>query len=240
MEVYLPNLKTALNEQVNKNDVIANNLANINTNGFKKDFLFFETLQQKVKDKGKDDGVRHATYFEQGPLKKTENPLDIALNGKGFFTVETELGEAYTRNGHFKLRENGEIYTAAGHLLSGYGGTLNVLVEGALPKEIVITKDGEIYANGQYIDQLRIVDFDDHSILTKKGNNLFTAQNGALPEDVEKPFIQQGYLEGSNINPAQEMISLIEVQRQFESVQKMVQTMDRIFSDAVTKIGSYT
>lgn len=237
MEINLPGLKQALIGQANRTEVISNNLANINTNGFKKDILFFEKLKEEM---DADPGAREATYFEQGPLKKTDNPLDFAIAGNGFFTVETESGMAYTREGHFKVNQDGVLRTATGHMVYGYAGPITVLTnENMNPREIAVSKDGEVFADGVYMDRLMITDFEVPNNLQKSGTNLFKDNGNAVAFEVDLPTVQQGFLEGSNVNPAEEMIQLIEVQRQFESIQRMVRTMDTMFKEAVSSVGQY-
>ncbi|HGY55148.1 MAG TPA: flagellar basal-body rod protein FlgF [Caldithrix abyssi] len=238
MEITLPRLKMALMGQLSKNEIVANNLANMDTNGYKKDIIFFEHLKKNM-DKT-DSGAQQSVYFKQGPLKQTKNPFDFALSGRGFFTVETANGIAYTREGHFKVDEDGILRTVRNEPVMGASGWISVVLDDNItPEKITVTKDGEIFADGKYLDKLQITDFEDIGKLVKKGNNMFVVQGDAGAFDVEEPNVQQGFLEGSNVNPAEEMIQLIEVQRQFESAQKMVQSMDSIFRTAVNRIAEY-
>ena len=236
MRINLTALKQSLVGQIQKNDVISNNLANINTIGFKKDRVFFDTLSEKMKDK---PAIRQAVDFSQGQLKQTANPLDIALSGRGFFVVETEDGEAYTRTGHLQIDTDGVLRTAGGQAVLGDGGPIVIIGKNIKPQNITITQNGEIYVDDAFIDKLRIVDFEYPDEVEKLGNSLFRARNGAQPVELEEPEVQQGFLEGSNVNPAEEMIELIEVQRQFESIQRMVRALDETFNKAANQVGRY-
>jgi len=236
MRINLPNLKQALVGQLDKNNVIANNLANINTVGFKKDRVFFDTLDKEMKNR---NGVRQTVDFSQGHLKETANPLDIALSGPGFFTVETEDGEAYTRQGHLKIDAEGILRTADGRAVVGESGPIVIIGKTLKPQKITFTQNGEVYADDEYIDRLRIVRFENPADVEKMGGNLFRAKNDAEPIELEEPELHQGFLEESNVNPAEEMIQLIDVQRQFESIQRMVRALDDTFSKAANQVGRY-
>jgi len=236
MRINLTNLKQALSGQLDKNNVVANNLANINTIGFKKDFVFFDYLNKNIKN-GK--GEHQRVDFEQGPLRQTSNPLDLALSGKGFFAVETDEGTGYTREGHFKLDPEGVLRDSAGRAILGESGPVTIIGKDIKPGSITITQDGEVYADEQFIDRLQIVDFEKDSDLRKMGANLFMADGKAYPIQVAHPNIHQGFLEESNVNPADEMIQLIEIQRQFESMQRMVRSLDEVFRSAASRVGRY-
>ncbi len=238
MNINLPLLKQALVGQMQKNNVVSNNLSNINTDGFKKDRLFFEALKDEMNAPAK---VRQVTDFEAGQLHDTGNPLDCAITGSGFFVVEMPEGLAYTREGHFQVDQDGFLRNGANLPVLGEGGLINVLTpQGAMPDSLTITEKGEIYADDQAVGKLLISDFENSAALQKIGNSLFRAGRGAMEIEASDAVVRQGFLEGSNVNPAEEMMALIEVQRQFESVQRTVRTMDEVLKNAVNKIGSYS
>ncbi len=236
MHINLNNLKQAMTGQVDRNNVIANNLANINTIGFKKDFVFFDAFGKELE---KREGQNQTINFDQGQLKETTNPLDIALSGRGFFSVETENGTAYTREGHFKLDTNGVLRTGSGNAVLGEGGPLVILGENIKPDKITITQNGEVYSDDEYVDRLSIVDFENRGQMRKVGGNMFITNEEPEALAMDQVVVQQGFLEESNVNPADEMIQLIEVQRQFESLQKMVRTLDDVFRTASLSVGKY-
>lgn len=236
MEINLPKLKNALIAQSTKTDVISNNLANIDNVGFKKEQAFFEMISDKMKS---DTKLTVKTDFRQGRLDETNNSLDLAISGRGFFTVETEDDVAYTRDGHFKLDEDGVLRTSSGHAVMGYNGQIILNTDGITPKEIVVSKEGEIFVDGDLRDKLNITDFENTENMKKIGGNLFLAGDNMIEMEVLQAEIKQGFLEKSNVNPVEEMMGLIEVQRQFESTQKMVRALDDTFKIAVNRIGDY-
>lgn len=229
-------LKQAMMAQVDRNNITANNLSNLGTTGFKKDQLFFHTLSDEL-DISED--MSKATNFEQGQLLETGNPLDIALAGEGFFTVETENGTAFTRDGAFHIDTDGTLRNKSNLPVLGDGGWINVISEFGTPKEVVITERGEVYADGNLIDKLQITGFENEKKLTKIGSSIYTSKDINLEYAVEEPNVKQGFLEASNVNAAQEMVELIEIQRQFEGVQRMVRAMDDVYKQAVQQVGRY-
>ncbi len=235
MKLNMTSMKQALVSQLQHNDVIANNLANINTRGYKKDLIFFEML----KTDDENTKARQSTDFSQGALSETNNPLDLAISGRGFFTVQTDEGLAYTRDGHFKLDGDGVLRTQQGHAVLGEGGEIVLVDDNLKPEQITITRDGVIYLGDMYIDRLALKDFEDYSKLQKRGENMFVVDDSVQPIPMEEAEVHQGFLEEANINPAEEMIQLIEVQRQFESIQRMVRTLDETFHKAAAEVGKY-
>lgn len=223
--------------QVDRNNLAANNLANIATTGFKRDQMFFQTLSDELDI---TESMSHATDFEQGTLKETGNPFDVALSGKGFFMVEMEDGVAFTRDGSFHIDEQGVLRNKSGMPVMGEGGWINIISETGTPRMVKITERGEVYADNQLIDTLLVSDFENPDNLQKIGNSLFKAGDEAMEYAIEEPVVKQGFLEGSNVNPAQEMIELIEIQREFESIQRMVRTLDDVYKQAVEQVGRYT
>jgi len=208
----------------------------LNTTGFKRDLLFSEALAGEMSD---DMKLIQETDFGQGQLKETSNDLDLAITGNGFFTVETNNGLGYTRDGHFKMDAEGVLKSSSGHPVLGVNGWISLLRDGLPAKEVSFAENGDVFVNGEHYDQLLITDFESYELLEKAGANLFNASEDAVIYEVEDAIIKQGFLEESNVNPAQEMIDLIEVQRQFESVQKMVRTLDVTFRLAVNQVGRF-
>ncbi len=237
MEVNLPKLKDVLLAQVTKNDVISNNLANIDNVGFKREQTFFELVSEKT---GADLKLSVKTDFNQGVLNQTDNALDLALSGKGFFVVETENGEAYTRDGHFKLDEEGFLVTSSGNYVKGQNERILLASENGLtPQNIEGKKEGERVVGGNIKEKLYMTGFTDSKEKKKIGDNLFMADSNAEKYDPHNVDVKQGFLEKSNVNPVEEMMGLIEVQRQFESTQRMIRTLDDTFKSAVNNVGRY-
>ncbi|HCK99464.1 MAG TPA: flagellar hook-basal body protein [Candidatus Marinimicrobia bacterium] len=232
IEISIISLKNKMVAQTHKSRVIANNLANVNTTGFKKDEMFFNVLEQTTQMKVETD-------FSQGAMIATGNPLDFALSGRGFFVVETEKGEAYTRNGHFMTGSDGILRTSDGDPVLGDGGLINISLDGEKSGKITVSAKGEIYIDNELIDTLKIMDFDNLSGLNKLGKDLLVDGGNALGGVVDNPMVFQGKLEESNVNPANELINLIELQRQYESSQKSMKAIDDALKKAATEVSQY-
>tara|TARA_B100000749_G_scaffold253094_1_gene219761 strand:+ start:18 stop:611 length:594 start_codon:yes stop_codon:yes gene_type:complete len=179
------------------------------------------------------------TEFTQGTMKETANPLDVAFSGRGFFVIENNGKEYYTRDGHFTVDNEGILSTAEGFKVMGQGGIINVSLDGAKTGKFSVSKLGEIFVNDEYIDMLKIVDFQDYSQLRKEGVNLFSIFNNQKPYEPEVYMVLQRHLEGSNVNSVNEMVELISLQRNFESTQKAVRTLDDALGKAANDIGRY-
>ncbi len=219
-------------------DQTANNLANVDTVGYKKDEVTFWEMLFKASS-GRDrvgKAVKVITDHSQGPANQTNNPLDLYINGDGYFRIQTANGVRYTRAGDFTLNRNGQLVTQDGDPVLSQGGP--IVLRG---NDIQVRRDGTIFVDGQETNRLGLVRFADPAALTKEGRNLFRPTDAtvqALP--ATRATIQQGYLEESNVNTVTEMTEMIDLQRAFETQQKMIQAMDDIDSQAVRKVGSLT
>ncbi|MEM9705443.1 MAG: flagellar hook-basal body complex protein [Pseudomonadota bacterium] len=216
--------------------VIANNLANISTSGYRREGASFA---EHVKSTGFETPSvsmtnmnRRFIDFSQGDIQKTDNALDVAINGPGFFLVETNNGERLTRAGAFTLNPDGELTTAEGYRVLDEGGGAIALPPGA--SSIIITEDGTISADGQAISRLGVVDANQEA-LTRQGDNLFSSENGY--EQLEAPRVLQGAVEGSNVNPIEEIALLIEVQRAYEAGQNLSKAEDERIRQTVRQLG---
>ncbi len=245
---------------LDQNNIIANNLANVNTVGFKQLIPTFRNIRDinvEVFNPSDQTGPGLKTVgnisagsiidqthldLEQGPLKKTDGTLDVAINGDGFFAVQTENGEFYTRNGNFMLNDEGDLVTQSGFkVLSEGGGTININIQGQSAGDIVISADGRIIHSGAEIDKLRIVDFEDKSKLITVGNSLFqNADNMQNAVEMDNPSISQGYLEGSNANMVKSLIDSISGSRTYETLAKVVSNSNGTLKKTVTEVGSLT
>ncbi|MFQ6613999.1 MAG: flagellar basal-body rod protein FlgF [Fidelibacterota bacterium] len=235
MNIELKSLMANMAGLMRKNDVISNNLANVNTNGFKRDVLFSEVLKDESDVKQK---LSMLTDFSQGSLTQTDNPLDVAISGNGFFVVETEQGEALTRNGHFLVDDSGTLITSSGNYVLGDGGRVVVTNDGLSMGKISITHSGEVYVDDEIRGRLRVVDVDDPGGLEKFGESLFTTDESNL-HDVENPMLLQGNLESANVNPVNELVNLIEIQRQFESSQRAIKSISEALRKTANEVGRY-
>ena len=206
-------------------DVTANNIANVNTPGFKR--IFEEEMSQHIPN-NRGDAYNllifprfKATHvvLTQGALKKTGNPLDLALKGEGFFAVKTKAGEVYTRNGHFFLSADGKLVDANGNPVLSIDDRE---IELNPDKPVTINKDGIIYQGKQRVAVLKVVTFQKVAPL---GNSYYQGQGTPQATDAA---VLQGYLESSNVDPVKEMVSLIEAQRRFEMYGNLIRGLDRL------------
>jgi len=230
-----------------KMDVIANNLANVNTTGYKKSDLFTRELIKADllgKKNSHSDPItkipeKFTIDFSQGRLEQTNNPLDLAINGEGYFAVETDNGVKYTRNGHFGISEEGALVTSDGYKVLGEGGEIYLTNPQKIQAEqLVITKDGEIMMGRKVIDKLQVVSFPQdetgQNVLQYAGNNLYSAPNEYSAESVNLSNydIQQGYLESSNVNALEEMVEMIHLNAAIQIDQKVIKSQDSSLQQA--------
>ncbi|TCK93367.1 flagellar basal-body rod protein FlgG [Natranaerovirga hydrolytica] len=241
---------TGMMNQQKRMDTISNNLANVNTTGFKKDGVVVESFQDVLTYKldnspnpnsrigamtlGVQTGQVYTDYM-QGSFTQTNNVFDVALQGEGVITIGIQNGEgdfqnAYTRDGAFVLSNSGELMTKEGNYVMGEDGTITLGTG-----EVTINENGQIYLNGDYVDTLQLVNFGELD-LEKMGDNLYR-----VPEDAEELAFEgqviQGFLEESNVNAIREMVDMISVMRTYESNQKVIQTQDETLGKVVNEVG---
>jgi len=256
-------------------DTIANNLANVDTSGYKKDVTIFKSFPEMLIRRTDDNGLNVVpagswdtmplvgklgtgvevnevfTQHVQGALKKTDNPLDFALQGDGFFSIQTPDGERYTRDGAFFIDKKGFLVNKSGHKVLGESGPIRVD-----QYNVRVGKDGEILVNAQVgdrmtgrednkwenpvvIDRLKIRSFPFLREVKKSGANYYqeSAESGpAIPP--QKGFqVEQGFLEKSNVNVVREMVRMIEVQRHYEANQKVVTSEDAALGKLLNEVA---
>ncbi len=234
-----------LNQQIML-DVITNNLANVSTPGYKRDEVSFsntlntlpnpDTYVDTPSNTVNLDTVsaKFATDFSQSGMRRSDNPLDVALDGDGFFVIQHTDGIRYTRSGNFSLDGSGQIVTADGFPVLGVNGAIQLpTTQGS---RLEIDNAGQIIADGFPIAQLRLADFQNTNDLTKAGYNTFVASNAAaeLPATAE---VKQGFLELSNVNSVYEMAKMIEAMRVYESYQKTIQSLNDTMETANKQLG---
>lgn len=221
-------------------DVLTNNLANVNTPGFKKDKAVFkialpssDNQTPQFKDKAFVETNSIVTDFSTATQNKTGNPLDISIDGDGFFEVMTPQGIRYTRDGSFKRNETGELITGEGHKVMGDGGPIRI--EGT---EVKVDREGTIEVDGAPVGRLKVVDFPKPYPLKKEMENLYALPPSvnALPSTAE---IRQGYTESANVSVIREMTSMIDVMRSYESYIKAMQSMDEVTGKVINEVGRF-
>lgn len=270
-------------------ETVANNLANVDTNGFKKDMPVFKEYLSSVErehdrpsvhigpvkdkdlnplyDKDQSHVIVHGNYtsFRQGPMKVTKAPLDVAIEGPGLIEVSTPTGAKFTRHGSFKVAVDGRLVTNEGYpvLLSGPSG-MSAQTPGAISLEngpipgslsdpavagrfinlkdrgnLSITEKGEVYSGPELVGQISVVEFQDPRLLQKTGLQYFT---NTMPDknpvtEATNTKLHQGMLEGSNVNPVEEMSNLIKANRLFEHDLKVLKTFGEMMGREANDIG---
>ena len=232
-------------------NIIANNLANVNTQGFKRQTLAFkdtmasyahdelreplqhlrsEPLFPEAKNMARPRLAVSEIDYSQGSMEYTGNALDLAISGENaFFRVQTPNGDYLSRSGHFVLSSDGTIVTPNGYPLQGEGGNLTVP---AGTRNIIITGDGQLAADDMVIGRIALVNVDNPQNLEKLGSNLYRPRTNVDVDQgsayEEGARVEQGFIEKANVEVVSEMVNMIETNRQFEAYQKVMQTSDTI------------
>ena len=228
-------------------EMLANNLANVATAGYKSDREFYSLYAAPEALDASLDGPqpstlpvieRHWTDFNQGTLTPTASPLDFALSGQGFFVVNAPAGPLYTRNGSFRLSPAGVLTTGEGYpVRSAAGGPIQT--QSSAPLEV--SPDGTIRQSGQVLGQLAVVSFDRPASLEKYGNNYFRgASSGGAAKPAAGVEVHQGKLEASNVATPESAVRLINIMRQFEMLQRAIALggeMDRRAVEEVARVN---
>lgn len=225
--------------------VIANNIANSDTIGFKRESAVFSEYVQRAAQTGTTSETlnsisigrlaAHVSHFESGAIRQTGGTLDVAIDGEGFFTVETPQGERLTRSGHFMTDQQGTLIMPNGFpVLDDGGGQIQIPLDVNL---LAIGGDGTISADGVEIGRIGIVTSDPVQ-LSREGDNLWRADAGTEP--LETPKVSQGFLEGSNVEPVNEIARMIEVQRHYDAGQKLLDMENNRIKSVVTTVRQMT
>jgi flagellar basal-body rod protein FlgF len=226
-------------------DVIANNIANASTPGFKREAARFEEFVVMMQPAEGQTGLQPVSFVKdaglmrdssQGNLQQTGATYDIAIAGPGYFQVQTPAGMRYTRDGHFSLDANGNLVTSQGYAVQGDGGAITIAPTDG---EIVVAPDGTISSvlNGvtNLLGKLKIADFANNDALIKQGSNLYsTAQTPNTPPVVN---IRQGALEASNVQPVIEISHMIEVMRSYEATASLTKSQEDMMRQAINELG---
>jgi flagellar basal-body rod protein FlgG len=263
-------------------DAAANNLANVNTDGYKRDQHSFKANPEMLLRRTSDDGVFRNpfgshdaspiigklgtgvelnelyTVFSQGAFKETESDYDVALDGKGFFSIGTPYGERYTRNGSFQRGKEGFLETKEGYQVLGENGPIRVQAN-----NFKIDKEGGVWINAEYadnpeamvsrqdnewgevvlLDTLKIVGFERERYLKKQGSSFWKADEfSGEPQSFTpeaKPRVNQGFTEAANVDPVVEMVNMIEVNRAYEANQKVIQSHDSLLGTLINQYARY-
>ncbi|HEX3364328.1 flagellar basal-body rod protein FlgF [Phenylobacterium sp.] len=224
-------------------DIVANNIANADTTGFK-----FESLMTKevpgapaftlggprpVKFVGADGVARD---FGQGTLKNTGAALDVGIEGQGFLKVTTKNGDRFTRDGHLRTDANGLITTQAGDPVADDGGG-TITIDPQKPGEITISPDGIVSQGKEQVGKIGVYKFDSLSALEKTGDNYYQNSSNQTPTAADTAKLRQGMLESSNVNPILQITKMIQVSRAYEQVSQMMSAESDLSRNSVARLG---
>lgn len=219
---------------------VANNIANISTTGFRREGVVFAESVQALEVEGGSVSMATArvrfTDDISGSMTQTGGTFDLAIDGPGFFMVETPQGERLTRAGNFTPNADGDLVTFTGYRVLDSGGSPIFIPPDA--GEIGIAEDGTMSVNGRPIAQIGIYNVDDPQSLTREDGVMFKADGNALP--AENPRVKQGFIEGSNVDAVTEMARLIEVQRAYELGQNLLDSEDERIRSSIRTLGRTT
>jgi flagellar basal-body rod protein FlgG len=223
--------------------IISNNLANLATVGYKEDVNTFRSFKSLLLNRLSADGQSQVGQLgtgteisptvlklDQGSLRATGNPLDLAVEGPGFFAIQTPNGVSYTRTGHLYRDLSGDLVTADGARVLGQNGTV-VLPVG----EPQFYPDGRIFVNGVQVDQLQLVEFTNPNTLKKQGTNRYLATEDPIAPTTTA--VRNGFVEESNVDPTKAMVDLMMVQRAYDASQMLTQLSDDTVRSAVSEVG---
>jgi flagellar basal-body rod protein FlgF len=221
-------------------DVVANNMANSSTSGYKSDGEFYSMFASEA---ASDDGSgpssvptidRQWTDFGQGLLEPTNNPLDFGISGKGFFTVQGPSGALYTRNGNFRFDPKGALVTNDGYPLLQQNGQP---FQANPSRPVQVSRDGEISQDGISIGRMKLAEFPSTSGLTKQGSNYFQNNTGQDPSDATGAQLLQGKIESSNVSASHGAVRLVSLMRQFEMMQKAIMLSNDMGKKAIEDVA---
>ena len=237
---------SGMRSRIESLDMLANNIANASAPGFKADRGFYSVYMSSEAAES-PDGTSPATMpviqrqwtdFAQGVLTPTNNSLDLALSGKGFFMAGSASGPIFTRNGSFRVSSQGQLETSDGYAVLDKNRK-PIILDPARPVDIA--PDGVVNQDGQELAQINVVDFKDPGALVKRGNNYFSVDLSTIsPDPAPQTEVVQGQLEGANAQPAEAAVRLVNIMRQFESLQKALSIGSDMNRRAVEEVAKVT
>lgn len=226
-------------------EVSANNLANINTPGYKKDSLFYRQLTEEMGGDGRSPETIQGLSMQAGSFEETGNTFDVAINGEGFFEIEFEGESLLSRNGQFTLDGEGFLRDQNGGFVNGANGRIHLPQFHQMAEEkneqprVDISPDGSIRLNDELVDQIKLMSVDDHTQLERRANSYLATGVGQQAEQDMVSELQQGFFESANVDPLTEMTDMMTNMRLFESQQRALRTTDEMLGRVTTELGQF-
>lgn len=223
-------------------DAIANNLANASTPAFKRETMLFKEYVEQLPPVEGQTGPQNVVFVQdaglardlsEGKLERTNAPFDLAIDGRGYFEIQTANGSRYTRNGHFALDAGGRLVTSSGDPVIGDGGEITVSPDDG---DIHIAEDGTVSGKLGQLGKLKLVDFANESALVKEGASLYSTDQNAEPVTGSK--ILQGTIEASNVQPVIEISHMLEVMRSYQATANLTQSQEDLMRRTIDRLGS--
>jgi flagellar basal-body rod protein FlgF len=223
-------------------DVIANNLANMSTPAYKREAVQFQEYVEQLPATEGQDSPQSISFVQdagvlrdmsEGQLTRTNAPFDLAVNGKGYFQVQTANGTRYTRNGHFSLDAQGQIVTDSGDPVIGEGGPITITPDDG---DVHVARDGTVSGKQGQLGKITLVNFANDGALVKEGGSLYSTDQ--QPQSVGTQNIEQGMIETSNVQPVIEMSHMLEVMRNYQATASLTQSQEDLMRQAIDKLGS--
>jgi len=244
--------------ETQRQNIIANNLANVNTTGYKRDIPLSKEFPSMLIRRIREDrfDVTPTRIIEQRPivgtlglgvipddtahdftapasLIETGNKLDLSILGDGFFAIQTKFGVRYTRNGNFMLDSQGQLVTTEGNFVLGENGPIKIT-----SSNIQFDENGKVFVDEKLVDRLQIVDFPKPYSLTKVGNNMFIPVDANItPQSATDAKVRSGFLESSNVNVVSEMVDMITALRAYEANQRVITAQNETLGRAINEVG---
>jgi flagellar basal-body rod protein FlgF len=224
-------------------DIVANNIANADTNGFKVESLM--TSETPGPPASTLEGPKPVKFvaangvardFGQGALRRTDAPLDVAIEGNGFLKVTTKNGDRFTRDGHLRLDENGQLTTQGGDPVADDGGGA-ITIDPQRGGEVTISADGVVTQGTERVAKIGVYQFANLGALDKAGDNLYQNNSNQQPTAATDAKVRQGMLEGSNVNPIVQITRMIEVSRAYEQTAQMMSSEQDLSRNSIARLG---
>lgn len=222
-------------------DIVANNIANSSTGGYKGDNEFYSVFTSESANEDSQDPPttlpmvqKHWTDFSQGLLEQTNNPLDMGIQGNGFFAVQGPSGPLYTRHGSFRMTTDGTLVNADGFAVLDQTGQAIKLTAN---QPLEVSSEGNLTQNGQSLGQIKLVDFKDRSAISKQGHSYFQNISGLPPSDASGVQVYQGKIESSNVSASHGAMRLVTLTRQFEMMQKAISISNDMGRQAIEQVA---
>lgn len=225
---------SSMSRDIERLNTASQNIANVRTDGYKKLIDIDSPIKTAAQKGGSVEGQDKSVDFSSGTLKRTDNPFDVAVSGNGFLVVKGPAGEAYTRRGGLSVSAEGILQLQSGEAVLGDLGTIYLS-----PEKFEIKENGDVMQNGNLVSTLRIDHVDNPHTLAYLGSGLFRPSQASILNSTDNSQVKQGYLETSNVETLDEMVSMMSVVRHYEASGQVLRAYDDVLDASINKMGNY-